>query len=203
MTSAEVMEIVAIHLSSNTSEEALVLSQRDIAISIIDKLVSQFLDEGFLNILKITAEIHGELSFFSSDDFLNSTALDLPVERLKTLLSMYSKFKEIIAFLHQHYENLDFGEFSKSIKKEDLKKILNVMQTKYDTYDAQFRGSGTILFYSNDISAIRYGIDFARQIILGKERFIQFMKEFNDANRMLKQIQAELLIQDKENTEEN
>lgn len=203
MTSAEIMEIVATHLTSNPSEEALVLSQRDVAISIIDKLVGQSLDEGFLEVLRLAAEVHSELSFFSSDDFQNSTALDLPVERLKTLLSMYVKFKEIISFLCQHYENLDFGEFSESIKKEDLKEIVDVLKVRYDAYDAQFRGSGTILFYSNDIMSIRHGIDFAQLIILGKEKFIQFMQEFNSANCMLKQIQTELLTQDEEGLEEN
>ncbi len=203
MTSEEVMEIVANNLGSNSSEEALVLSQRDIAIFIINKLAGQSLDESFLEILSINAEIHSELSFFSSYDFQNSTAVDLPIERLKMLLSMYAKFIEVFIFFYQHYENLDFGEFSKAVSREQLKKLIDLLEIRYGEYMAQFHADGAILLYSNDIATIKYGIDFAQQVLLGKERFIQFMKEFNSANSMLKQTQTVLLPQDEEGLEEN
>lgn len=194
MTEDEVMDILAGHLENNSTEEALVLSQRDVGFQLIDELAGRELNEEFLHILRTVVETQSEFAFFR--DLITATrdTAYFSRKRLARLLPMYRKFIGIFTFFYDHYDNINFGILAKNLSKEILKELIEVLNEKYQRYGSQFQKGGYICLDRGDLKAIKLGLDFTYHVLLGKEKtIIKFREEFNCASGALRRIQAQLI----------
>lgn len=198
MTEAEIMDIVVKHMQDKTTREALVLSQRDIGLRLIDLVVGPSFNKDFLRILQTIAEGQATFSFFSwwADErhiTREMVVTGFTTERLIALLEMYKKFKEAMVFLYRHYDEIDFGNYAEDLPKDELGLLIEDLNETYLAHDTQFETTQTIALTSGELQLIGQGFSIVYAVLLGEGKYLEFVEEFNGANAILRKIQAELI----------
>ncbi|MEX1064000.1 MAG: hypothetical protein WED06_01525 [Candidatus Paceibacterota bacterium] len=197
MTEKEIMEVVGNNWveqkeESRKGEDPIVLSVEEIGAHLIMRAAINMPElppeERLQELLRIN-RARSKLSYFVG---IRQEKTRLSLIQFKNLGLLYKAWECITQYLHDHYEEPWLEELKKEATKESLKDISNGAALTLASYVQQLTDTRQMALVLDDFEKMDRVFTYFTELVLGKELFIKFRKEFNEAMTILRRLQPNM-----------